>query len=101
MPPGTSNSAVLAVLSEVQASNQRMEAKIDRMDCRIQELERSDVANDNVAKTVDDHEKRLRELEKLAPAMRLVIWIAGVFGVSIIALIWALITGQAIVQFAK
>jgi hypothetical protein len=49
--------------------------------------------------TVGDHEDRIRALEKLAPAMRVVVWIAGVLGVSVIGLIWALITGQAVLAF--
>lgn len=42
---------------------------------------------------------RVKELEKLAPAMRAVIWIGGVLGVSVLALIWAIITGQAQIIF--
>jgi len=47
----------------------------------------------------DDHEERLEELEKLAPAIRAVIWVAGVLGVSVVGLIWALITGTAVITF--
>jgi hypothetical protein len=77
----------------------RIEEKIDRLDLRIQALEREDVKNDSVAKSVNDHEVRIRELEKLAPAMRAVIWIAGILGTSIVVLIWSLITGQASLLF--
>ena len=49
--------------------------------------------------TLDDHEERIKQLERLAPAMRVVIWIGGALGVSVVALIWALITGQAVVVF--
>lgn len=51
--------------------------------------------NDNMHRLVEDHEKRLDALEELAPAIRIVIWLGAVLGVSILGLIWALITGSA------
>jgi 2-oxoglutarate dehydrogenase complex dehydrogenase (E1) component-like enzyme len=78
---------------------QKLESKIDCLGEKIQKLERDNVKNENVAEVVDDHEKRLRELEKLAPAMKAVIWIAGVLGLSIIGLIWGLITGTITLVF--
>jgi hypothetical protein len=92
--PGTSNSIVLAAIS-------RLEEKIDKLDCRIQELEKADVSNDNVAETVKDHEKRIREIEKLAPGIRLLFWLFGILGASVIGFIWLLITGQASIIFVK
>lgn len=77
----------------------KIQTKLEVIDGKIQALEREDVKNYNVAKSVDDHETRIRELEKLAPAMRVVIWIAAVLGVSVIALVWGLITGQASLLF--
>lgn len=75
-------------------SVKRMELKLDDLVEKVQCLEKDNVKNDGVETTVKDHEKRLRELEKLAPAMRVVIWIAGALGLSVIGLIWGLITGQ-------
>lgn len=43
---------------------------------------------------VDDHRERIKKLEELAPAMKVVIWIGGVLGVSVIGLIFAILTGQ-------
>lgn len=97
--PGTSNSIVLAAIADLQQSNLRLEGKIDKLDERIQELEKSDVGNDTVAETVRDHEKRLRNLETLAPGIRIIFWIAGVLGASVIVFIWSLITGQASIIF--
>ena len=75
-------------------SVKRMELKLDDLVEKVQCLEKDNVKNDGVETTVKDHEKRLRELETLAPAMRVVIWIAGALGLSVIGLIWGLITGQ-------
>ena len=60
------------------------------IDKRVQTLE--DQVPDNLG-------PRVAELEKLAPVMRGVLWFAGVLGVSVLALIWALITGQAVLAF--
>jgi len=89
----------IAQTQSVFDSLQRMENKIDQLDEKIQCLERDSVKNDEVSTKVKDHEARLRELEKLAPAMKLVIWIAGILGVSVIGLLWAVITGQAAILF--
>ena len=44
------------------------------------------------AKTIiEDH----RKIEKIWPAYQVIMWISGVLGISIISLIWALITGRA------
>lgn len=42
---------------------------------------------------------RVKEIEKLAPAVRVMMWVGALLGASIVALIWALITGQAQVMF--
>jgi len=96
---GTSNAAILQKLINLEASIQRVESKVNSIDDRVQAIERNDVRAESVVEKVDDHEKRIRVLEQLAPAMRVVVWIAGVLGVSIITLIWALITGQASILF--
>jgi hypothetical protein len=84
---------------KIDKLDQKIQAKFDVIDVKIHALEREDVKNDSVAKSVDDHETRIRELEKLAPSMKLVIWIAGVLGISVVGLIWTLITGQASILF--
>jgi len=94
-----STAVLLEKLISIEASNNRMESKLASLDCKIQELEKDKAKKDSMANIIDDHEKRLRELEKLAPAMKVVIWVAGTLGVSVIALVWALITGQALIAF--
>ena len=48
---------------------------------------------------VKDHEERLDNVEKLMPALRVVIWIGAALGVSVLALIWSMITGQVVLVF--
>ena len=96
---GTSNAVLLQKLISLEASIKRVEDKVDSIDKRVQAIECNDARSESVVVTVGDHEDRIRALEKLAPAMRVVVWIAGVLGVSVIALLWALITGQAVLAF--
>ena len=49
--------------------------------------------------SAQDHEDRLRGLEKLIPSVRAVLWVGAAFGLSVVALIWALIVGQAQIVF--
>ena len=96
---GTSYAVILDKLVSMEAAIKRVEDKLESIDCRVRDIEKEDVRSESVAETVEDHEDRIRELEKLAPAMRVVLWIAAVLGVSVIALLWALITGQAVLAF--
>ncbi len=69
----------------------------------IRELQKDNLircaAQDTMRTQVDDHEIRLDALERLAPAIKVVIWIGGVLGISVIGLIWALITGSSQILF--
>ena len=45
----------------------------------------------------DEHNKmdqRIGEMEKLVPAIRAIMWVGAALGLSIIGLIWSLVTGQ-------
>jgi len=44
-------------------------------------------------------EERLEEVEKVVPPVKFLMWVAAALGLSIIGLIWALLTGQAQVVF--
>ena len=44
---------------------------------------------------IEDHKK----IEKIWPAYQVVMWVSGILGVSIIALVWGLITGQVELTF--
>lgn len=96
---GASYAVVIQKLITLEASIKRVEEKLDSIDCRVQTIERDEVKTEAVIDKVEDHEDRIRCLEKLAPAMKAVIWLAAVLGASVFALIWALITGQASILF--
>ncbi|MFC1996992.1 hypothetical protein ACFLXI_05215 [Chloroflexota bacterium] len=49
--------------------------------------------------SVDDHEARLRSIEELAPLLKINQFILMALGASMIALIWALLTGQVELAF--
>ena len=42
----------------------------------------------------DKMEEKINEFEKLVPAIRATIWVGALLGVSIVGLIWSLVTGQ-------
>ena len=96
---GASYAVVLQKLTTLEASIKRVEDKLDAIDSRVQVIERDEVKTKAVIVRVEDHEDRIRALEKLAPAMKAVIWLAAVLGASVFALTWALITGQASILF--
>lgn len=96
---GASYAVVLHKLEVMEGSINHVVTKLDAIDNRVQSIERDEVKTKAVIVCVEDHEDRIRELEKLAPAMKAVIWLAAVLGVSVFALIWSLITGQAAILF--
>lgn len=57
------------------------------------------VGTENLVRRIDEHDKRLTEVEKLMPALRALAWVGAAVGLSVIGLIWALITGTASVIF--
>jgi hypothetical protein len=59
-----------------------------------------EATNKKLDKLADNTDKRLQYLETFIPLNKAVLWVAGAFGVSVIALIWALITGQATLVFS-
>lgn len=42
----------------------------------------------------DKMDEKINEFEKLVPAIRATIWVGALLGVSIVGLIWSLVTGQ-------
>jgi chromosome segregation ATPase len=104
---------LVAVEAEVKNLCQRFDSFEGRMDKFIEEL-RTDlkevirlynnqqplcaargIITTQLTDQAKDLETRMKRLEELYPAIKTIIWIGAVIGVSIIALIWALITGQA------
>ncbi len=91
-----------------------LKKEIDGHEIRIQTLEKKDVSHDeqlkqltagllSVNKKADDLEERHEALERVViesgATMKLVRWLLVIFGGSVVALIWSLITGQASVVF--
>jgi len=62
----------------------------------VRAQETADAARDSIPDNLDE---RMTALEKLAPVTRAVLWVGGALGLSVIGLIWALITGQAAISF--
>jgi shikimate 5-dehydrogenase len=55
--------------------------------------------NTRVDESLEDHEARLRRIEELAPLLKINQFILMGLGGSVIALIWALLTGQVQLVF--
>ena len=85
-----------------------IKGSMEKLDIRLRSLEQSHsavarvegVRLDNVEEDVDKLEKRVECIEKILPtlqnAVRVFVFLGSALGVSILALIWSLITGQAV-----
>ena len=85
-------------LSELQRRNELTQESLNRL--RIEHTARSGLL-DRTVEDVNRLYKRMAAVERLIPALRAVMWIGAALGVSVMALIWALITGQAQVIFIR
>lgn len=83
-------------LSELQRRNELTQEGLNRL--RIEHTARGGLL-DRTVQDVNRLYKRLAAVERLIPALRAVMWIGAALGVSVMALIWSLITGQATVMF--
>jgi len=83
-------------LSELQRRNELTQEGLNRL--RIEHTARGGLL-DRTVEDVNRLYKRLAGVERLLPALRVMMWAGAVLGVSVLALIWALITGQAVVCF--
>lgn len=57
------------------------------------------VRSDGHRTVIDDLDNRVDEVEKLMPAVRVVMWVGALLGASVVVLIWSMITGAAHVVF--
>jgi len=83
-------------LSELQRRNELTQEGLNRL--RLEHTARGGLL-DRTVEDVGRLYKRMAVVERLIPALRAMMWIAAALGVSVMALIWALITGQAQVSF--
>lgn len=51
--------------------------------------------------TLINLDRRIREIEKMAPVVRIMLWVGTAIGASIVGLIWSVITGQASIVFGS
>ena len=85
-------------LSELQRRNELTQESLNRL--RIEHTARSGLL-DRTVEDVNRLYKRMAAVERLIPALRAMMWIGAALGGSVMALIWALITGQAQVIFIR
>lgn len=91
---------VIQRLSEIdQMVKQDYRAQAEAIQAIQQNCARQSGAAVENYKKVAKHEKRIETLEvemaKIVAPVRLMIWVGAVFGLSVIALIWSLLTGVA------
>jgi hypothetical protein len=99
MPPNINNERIERIEGLVRDGFKRMEDILAGIETRVRNLETSnarqtgiqDVRLQNMERCVEDHDGRIGEMEKLAPAIRAMIWVGGFLGVSVAALIWAIL----------
>jgi hypothetical protein len=83
-----------------------MAAGLDR-ETRLKAIERQNYATEatlplwrvDVNTSLDDHALRLKDIEKLMPWLRVFIWVSSALGISVISLVWSIITGHANIVF--
>lgn len=71
----------------------------DELKERVRQIEITCAARKSTMETVDDHEGRIREIEKLTPALRAAMWALTALAGSAIVFLWSMITGQVQVVF--
>ena len=75
----------------------------DGMEGRLRAMETANAVqiakSSRVDESLEDHEARLRRIEELAPLLKINQFILMGLGGSVIALIWALLTGQVQLVF--
>ena len=49
--------------------------------------------------TLINMERRLREVEKMTPVVRVMLWVGAAIGASVVGLIWSVIVGSASIIF--
>lgn len=84
----------------MQAGFDKMEKLIGGLDVRLRNLEITEAACRStqesklgaMEKLITDHDNRLDVIEKSMPAVRALIWLGGIVSLSVIGLIWGILT---------
>lgn len=69
-------------------------AEREKLEERLRSIETSCAARIATLESVKDHEARIREIEKLTPALRAALWALTALAGSAMVFIWSLITNQ-------
>ena len=102
------NSAVLSEkLNNIEALVTELKGMIVAVDARLRAVETNEVGCRAVSdqklnaahNRIDDLAGRVKMLETYLPVVRIMAWAGPVFGVALLSLLWALITGQATLAF--
>lgn len=99
---------MIAALGEVKEIAQRLDDRLRQLEKNeIIEHSRLETKIDSVHRRLNGHDiqflemlKAIEPLEGLLFAFRILSFIGSALGISVIALIWALITGQARINFS-
>ena len=78
----------------------KLEDLIGRIDDRLRNMETGEAGAHGILNTkltamdaeLKDHENRLDSIEKYIPAIRVMVWVSAAVGLSVIGLIWAVVT---------
>jgi len=97
----------MAEASQTKYRTADLKYQLDKHGNQILDLERSDIIQTErlieLRRDIDEHAKNIKLIEKFTieagQAVNVGKWMLLAFGLSIIALIWSLITGQAILVF--
>ncbi|RLC76904.1 MAG: hypothetical protein DRJ03_22325 [Chloroflexi bacterium] len=93
---GELRAGLTRTLGEMHAQDEAQQARLNALS---QKHAVRSVLVDNLEKSMNLLTRRVEQIEQLVPALRLVMWIGALWGASVVALIWALITGQAQITF--
>lgn len=102
----TSDKVEIAVLqtqlTNIAGSILELKDMMQDFNNRLQVLEKNEIGCRAVAdgridaahRRLDSLESKFKELEKFLPVLKVMGWLAGVLGVLVVTLLWAIFTGQ-------
>lgn len=117
-PIGLSTAVIAEKLDVIAAGQNEIKAAVSSLDARMDAFERSSIkataemqsevvrAHGRIIeheKTLDEHSKQIKALNDVIQPMiytnRVLGWLAGLIGASVLALLWAILVGQVQVVF--
>lgn len=108
----TTNEELYKELHSMKEAQDRHKETIDRWRVRVETQQNRHIltlygnGEPGLDERIRDHERRLKEVAEIAKVIQPMIlfykvgvWLAMLMGASVVALVWALITGQAELHF--